>query len=119
MEENKLNELFETVKRISYVINEEKGTDTVIFDLRKRYLPFQWSVISTVNSEGHLKGVINRLLSVLGEENIMCDLSKRLISKNWLSIDCSYFCINLMREESRDYYDLEDFYYNCPNLRID
>ena len=98
----------EIAKRICDFITEQKGVDTVLLDVSGNCSFADFFVISTVNSMGHLKGVVHELWSFLADQGLeVADRHKSPEADGWLLIDCGDIIIHLMSQEMRNFYNLE------------
>jgi ribosome-associated protein len=95
------------------LIDMHKGEDTVVIDVSEQSSWTDFFIISTVNSLGHLKGVVKHIKSHLREKNIpLFHRHKRITDEGWELIDCGFFVIHLMDNEMREFYELEKLWFN-------
>src|SRR6056297_4041279 len=98
---------------IGRVIDEHKGADTVVIDVREQSSWTSFFVISTVNSVGHLKGLTRQIKNFLREKDVnVLHRHKRIAEDGWELIDCGFIVIHLMSEEMRQFYDLEKLWFS-------
>ena len=110
MEDTVKNDL---ITSISKVIEEHKARDVVALDLKGRNSWTDYFIISTVNSQGHMKGLLKNLRVYLNEQGIEYkNRYKHVDDYSWLFIDCGFLVIHLMDEETRTFYDLEKLWFN-------
>ena len=86
-------------RKIAAFLEEHSCKDVVVLPLDE----CSWTdcfVIGTVNSVGHLKGVVHQILSVSNRH-------KNPAEDGWLLIDTGDIVIHLMSQELRSFYDLE------------
>lgn len=103
-----MNETIErNSRRIAAFLEEHSCKDVVVLPLEN----CSWTdcfVIGTVNSVGHLKGVVHQIWEVLNELNLTVNNRHKNPSEDgWLLIDTGEIVIHLMSQELRDFYDLE------------
>ena len=103
-----MNETIEkNSRRIAAFLEEHSCKDVVVLPLEN----CSWTdcfVIGTVNSVGHLKGVVYQIWEVLNELNLTVNnRHKNPAEDGWLLIDTGEIVIHLMSKELRDFYDLE------------
>jgi ribosome-associated protein len=102
----------EEASLIAREIAERKGEKTILIDLGGVSSWTDFFLISTVNSLGHLKGLVKNVKEKLSEMDIeILHRHKRLAEDGWELIDCGYLVIHLMTREMRDFYDLERLWY--------
>jgi ribosome-associated protein len=95
------------------LIDMHKGDDTVVIDISEQSSWTDYFIISTVNSLGHLKGMVRHIKNHLRDKNIpMLHRHKRVTDEGWELIDCGFVVIHLMDEEMREFYDLEKLWFN-------
>ena len=98
---------------IARVIHEHRGEDTIVIDVSEQSSWTDYFVISTVNSVGHLKGVVRHVKQHLRDADVdILHRHKRMAEDGWELIDCGYVVIHLMSREMRDFYDLEKLWFN-------
>ncbi|MFW6343219.1 MAG: ribosome silencing factor [Sediminispirochaetaceae bacterium] len=98
---------------IARLIDDHKGEDTIVIDVSGESSWTDFFVISTINSTGHLKGVVRHIKQFLRESNLeMIHRHKRIAEDGWELMDCGNVVIHLMSKEIRDFYDLEKLWFN-------
>ena len=98
---------------VGQLIDEHKGENTVVIDVREQSSWTSFFVISTVNSVGHLKGLTRHIKNFLREKDVnVLHRHKRIAEDGWELIDCGFIVIHLMSEEMRQFYDLEKLWFS-------
>jgi len=98
---------------IGKLIDTHKGQDTVVIDVSEQSSWTNYFVISTVNSMGHLKGLVRHVKNFLREKDVnIIHRHRRLAEDGWELIDCGFMVIHLMSEEKRSFYDLEKLWFS-------
>ncbi|MGC9312384.1 MAG: ribosome silencing factor [Sediminispirochaetaceae bacterium] len=98
---------------IGKIIDSHKGQDTVVIDVSEQSSWTNYFVISTVNSMGHLKGLVRHIKNFLREKDVnIIHRHRRLAEDGWELIDCGFMVIHLMSEEKRGFYDLEKLWFS-------
>ncbi len=98
---------------VGQMIDEHKGENTVVIDVREQSSWTSFFVISTVNSVGHLKGLTRRIKNFLTEKDVnVLHRHKRIADDGWELIDCGFMVIHLMSQEMREFYDLEKLWFS-------
>ncbi|MFO7850558.1 MAG: ribosome silencing factor [Spirochaetia bacterium] len=98
---------------IALLIDEHRGENTIVIDVSEESSWTDYFIISTINSTGHLKGVVRHVKQFLREENMeMIHRHKRIAEDGWELMDCGNMVIHLMSKEMRDFYDLEKLWFN-------
>ncbi len=102
----------ENVLEIARLLEDHKGQDTIALYIGKQSSFTDYFIITTVNSEAHLKGLNRELMNYLSSKSIKpFHRTKGISEENWLLIDCGDFVIHLMNSEMRKFYELERLWY--------
>jgi ribosome-associated protein len=102
----------ETIKNLAAMLDDHKAVDTVAIDVKNVNSWTDFFVISTVQSEGHQRGLVKFIHEFLDEHGIESRSSlKRPSGTGWMLIDCGNVVIHLMNSEKREFYDLEKIWY--------
>ena len=105
----KSNKIIELAK----LLDEHNGKNTVVLDIHEQSSWTDYFVITTVNSQTHMRGIIRYVRSFLKENSIEPSNRRKHMSEDgWVLIDCGDFVIHLMTEELRDFYDLERLWFS-------
>ncbi len=103
----------ESAVEIAAVIEEHKGEDTMVIDVSDQSSWTDYFIISTVNSIGHLKGVVRHVKQYLRDLDLeILHRHKRMAEDGWELIDCGDMVIHLMSRDMREFYDLEKLWFN-------
>lgn len=103
----------EEAVEIAKVLDEHKGENTIVIDVSEESSWTDFFVISTVNSFGHLKGVVRNVKQHLRDHNLdILHRHKRMDEDGWELIDCGDIVIHIMDKEIREFYDLEKLWFN-------
>lgn len=99
----------EDILNIAKELDDLKGRDTIALDLLEECSWTSYFIITTSNSNAHLKGLMNEIkkkVHLLGYD--IKQNQKNPGNKDWILLDCGDFIIHIFSEESRNYYDLEE-----------
>ncbi len=97
----------EKTERIEKYLADHKCSDVVTVDIGECSFASAF-VIATVNSVGHLKGVVHQIWSELNELGLsVSNRHKTPGDDGWELIDCGDIVIHLMSPELREFYSLE------------
>ncbi len=98
--ENKAND-------IKAFLEEHSCKDVVVIDLKECSFT-DCFVVATVNSTGHLKGVVHQIWDKLNELDMkVSNRHKTPGDDGWELIDCGDIVIHLMSPDLREFYSLE------------
>ena len=95
------------IGRMTAIIDELKGEDIVVLDLRGLCDFTDAFIIATARSTGHMQGVIQHLLEELREEGLRPLSQPEGRAANWSVLDYGSVVVHLFSGQSRAYYDLE------------
>lgn len=102
---------------VACFIDEHKGLNTIALDLGEHCSFTDCFVISTVSSEGHMRGLYRNVREYLAEKKIdLMNKKKNIDDEGWLLIDCGNLVIHLMTDEKRQFYDLERLWFESVVL---
>jgi ribosome-associated protein len=103
----------EAAVEIAALIEDHKGEDTMVIDVSDQSSWTDYFIISTVNSVGHLKGVVRHIKQYLRDRDLeIRHRHKRMAEDGWELIDCGNVVIHLMSKDMREFYDLEKLWFN-------
>lgn len=97
---------------VAKFLDEHRGRETVAIDITEKSSFADFFIITTVNSMGHLRGLLDQLFPFLGELDMdPLNGKKRRDDDGWILLDCGFLIIHLMTEEFREFYDLERLWF--------
>lgn len=104
----------EAVIRLGHLLEEHKGEDTVVLDLRNMSSWTDYFVITTARSGAHLGGLLRALHEYSGEHGFEpLSTLKRPSEDGWVLVDCGDVAVHLMDREVREFYSLERLYFKA------
>ena len=107
----------EVVKKIFEIIEEMEGIDPVVLDMSETPIPTDYFVITTANSDVHMKSLRDRLVRFIKKET---DLPLIYYDKgegyDWLIIDARDVVVHIFTERGREFYDLEGLWIDAKRL---
>ena len=94
-------------------ISEHNGENVIVVDIKEQSSWTDYMIIATVNSVGHLRGLVRQLKEMLSDNSIDILMRHKQISDDgWELIDCGSYVIHLMNSEMREFYDLEKLWFS-------
>jgi len=100
--------LEECSKSIGVLLQDHKGQDVRVMDLRKFNIWTDFFIIATVSSMTHMDGLERHLKEFCREKEIdILRSSRKSADDEWRLIDLGSIIIHLMTSATRDFYDLE------------
>jgi ribosome-associated protein len=107
--------LIEYVKELGAFLEEKKGENISLLDLRRVNSFLDYFIVCTGNSHAHLRSMSKETQRFFSERGIrlrgMSDLSTE-----WIVLDYSEIVIHLFSEEARGYYDLDKLWSDAVRL---
>ena len=99
-------------KLCSNSLSESKAENILSLDV-KSISSFTDEIINaTANSNRHAKSVSEKLVSYLKKNNINIIGIDGEADSGWMLVDCGDVVINIMKQDQRDFYDLEGLWGN-------
>lgn len=109
----------ENLKLIYNVLDDKKGEDIVIYDIKNVSSIADFMVICTCTSEVHLEAVADELLFVMKHEKDLLPIAVDGLGKSrWVCIDFGDVIIHLMTDDARKFYDLESIWGDCDKVSV-
>lgn len=100
------------IKNVFNVIEEHKGTDTVVLNISNHCSWSDFLLITTASSGTHLKSLYRHIRNWLNDQHIeTLSGHQRAADDTWTLIDCGFLVINIMDKEKREFYELEKLWH--------
>ena len=107
----------ETVLAIAALLDDARAKDTIALDVHESCSFADYFVIATVNSQAHLRGLIDQLDEYFRANGITPLHPRRRSSEaGWVLLDLGYSVIHLMTNELRDFYELERLWFGSTTV---
>lgn len=98
---------------IGSFISDHNAENVVVIDIKEQSSWTDYMIIATINSLGHLKGLVRQIKELLSDNSIDILMRHKQISDDgWELIDCGLYVIHLMNSEMREFYDLDKLWYS-------
>jgi ribosome-associated protein len=107
---------FEIAQACRAALEDEKGREIVILDLRDLSGVTDYFVIATGSSQPHLRALQERVHLALKERDIKAYRRSSDPEGSWMCLDYVDVVVHIMSEEARDYYNLEGLWVEAPRL---
>ena len=107
----------ELAKRARNILEEKKGEDIVVLDVRKLSGITDYYLMVSGTSSPHLRAMFDEVLHVLKGEGIACYRRSGELESGWLVLDYVDVIIHILTAEKRDYYAIEELWAKAPRLR--
>ena len=93
--------------QILKLLDELKGRDIVLLDVRKLWSLSDWMIIVTGSSARQIKAMHDALVSLSKNLKLHIVGVEGRQSYEWLLVDFGDVVVHLMREEARNFYELD------------
>jgi ribosome-associated protein len=112
-ETNAVSKISETALALGTLLQEHKGEDVVVLDLRAMSAWTDFFVIATAASNVHMDGMerhIKNFCAEQGEEIIRRSKKPLAYDDEWRLLDLGSIVVHLMSAKARSFYELERLY---------
>ncbi|MDR1256589.1 MAG: ribosome silencing factor [Spirochaetaceae bacterium] len=105
---------------LARLLQEHKGGDVVVIDLRQLSVWTDFFVIATVSSGAHLSGLQRRIKEFADENNLPVLRGHRRTARDngWDIYDLGFMAVHLMMEAPRSFYELENLWSGGGMIRL-
>ena len=105
------------IEKTVKLLDDKKGEDIITLNLKKITSFTDYFIIVTANSETHLQTLAKEIIKFLKhEDNIIPINSLNEMDKSWILIDYQDFIVHLFLTETREYYNLEELWYEAERI---
>lgn len=105
------------IKKVTKLLDDKKGENIITLDLKQVTSFTDYFIIATANSETHLQTLAKEIMKFLKhEDNIIPINSLNETDKSWILIDYHDFVVHLFLTETREYYNLEELWYEAERI---
>jgi len=105
-------------KLCSNSLNESKAENILFLNVKNISSFTDEIIIATANSNRHATSVSEKLVSHLKKNNINIIGIEGEEDSGWMLVDCGDVVINIMKQDQRDFYDLEGLWGNRNPLHL-
>ena len=112
-EKNRLSNLGEVkdeLKLIIEVLEDKKGNDIRIFDVREQSPVTDYVILVSAISEPHAKALKINLDKMIQERGIAVIGNENESSSGWMVLDAFNFMVHIQTAEMRSFYELEELW---------
>lgn len=111
-----MGELPEQVSEALAALDEHKGEQLVVLDMRAISGFTDFMVISTGRSEPHVQALADAVVERLGERKIRAGHVEGRASASWVLLDFFDLVVHVFTPETRSFYQLEKLWRDAPML---
>lgn len=102
---------------IAQLLEGEKGLDTKVLSLKGHSSWTDYFVITTGNSMNHMLGLVDRVGQFAAQESLdVLSGFKHEKDQPWMFLDCNDIVVHIMSREAREYYNLEECWFQAEKL---
>ena len=105
-----LGEVKEELKLIIEVLEDKKGNDIRIFDVREQSSITDYIILVSAISEPHAKALKINLDKMIQERGIAVIGNENESSSGWMVLDAFNFMVHIQTAEMRSFYELEELW---------
>jgi len=105
-----LGEVKEELKLIIEVLEDKKGNDIRIFDVREESSVTDYVILVSAISEPHAKALKINLDKMIQERGIAVIGNENESSSGWMVLDAFNFMVHIQTAEMRSFYELEELW---------
>jgi ribosome-associated protein len=104
----------EAARRVINVIEDKKGTNIVLLDLRNISPIADYFVIATADNERQLRAIQKAIDIALAEQGLEAFHVEGTPESGWVLLDYSDLVIHVFGQRERDFYRLDALYDDAP-----
>ena len=91
-------------------LDDLKAQNILVLDIREISDFAHWFIIATASSSRNAKAISNKLIESLKlQEHYLVGIEGQDDSE-WILVDCGDVVVNIMQQETREFYDLESLW---------
>jgi ribosome-associated protein len=106
----------EPLARVVEAIEDRKGQQLLVLDLRGLSDAADYFVIASGTSDAHVRGIANGVVDALREAGHPADHVEGLAAGRWVLLDFVDFVVHVFHPETRAFYRLERLWQDAPPL---
>ncbi|MBB5322695.1 ribosome silencing factor [Marinobacter oulmenensis] len=95
-----------------------KAQDISVIDVRERTSVTDFMVIASGNSNRHVKSLADSVVSEAQENGVRASNIEGGGGSDWILVDLGDVVIHVMMPATREFYDLERFWRDAPDLGV-
>ncbi len=105
------------VKQVVKLLDDKKGENIIILDLKRLTTITDYFIIVSANSETHLLALAKDTANYLKKEHKILPLNPlNETDKRWILLDYQDFIIHIFLAETRQYYNLEELWFEAKKI---
>ena len=114
MADRSRGKLSEPVKQAVRAIEDRKGAQIAVLDLRGVNDATDFFVIASGTSDAHVRGLSDAVVDRLEKQGLRPHHVEGAATGRWVLLDYVDFVVHLFHPEARDFYQLERLWHDAP-----
>lgn len=114
----KENRTLEEIRCAITAIEDKKGEDIRVLDVRGKSSITDYLVLATGTSDPHVKALKTSLDHAMKEAKVQLIGEDRALASGWLVVDAFDFMIHLQTAEMREFYRLDQLWKDAPEVAL-
>lgn len=110
----KITEIKNIEQFVVDTLNELKGSNIKVLNVEGMTSVADRMILCTGRSNRHVKSIATNLVTEAKKHNINILGAEGLDSSDWVLIDLNDIIVHVMKQETRDFYNLEALWGNVP-----
>ncbi len=91
-------------------LDDMKAKDVLALDIRGVSCFADWFIIATASSSRNAKAVSNKIIEAVKSNQLHVIGVEGQEDSEWVLIDCGDVVVNVMQQDTREFYDLESLW---------
>ena len=91
-------------------LDDLKAQNILVLDIREISGFADWFIIATASSSRNAKAISNKLIESIKLHHQSLVGIEGLDDSEWILVDCGDVVVNIMQQETREFYDLESLW---------
>jgi ribosome-associated protein len=116
MTDRKVSRLPKRVRAVVEAIEDRKGTQVLVLDLRGLCDATDYFVIASGMSTTHVRGLADNVMQMMDKSGQPAHHAEGLATGHWVLLDCNDVVVHLFHPETRAFYQLERLWQDAPAL---
>ncbi|SKC64704.1 ribosome silencing factor [Maledivibacter halophilus] len=105
--------------KVCRIIDNKKGNDIVLLDVRKLATFAEYFVIATGNSTKHTAALADEIEKTLSKDGIFINHKEGHDEGNWILLDYLDIIIHIFTKDERSFYDIERIWKGAKYVELD
>jgi len=114
------SDLFPQIKTIIYAADLKKGSNITMIHLPYTFTQFRYFIFITSTSNPQTRAIYYEIMNCQEKtNNLYLNKNERKVKSNWVILDYGDVIAHIMTKESRNYYDIENYWLGLNGEYID